>query len=590
MSEIKKALTEAPVLKFYDPGKPVLVSVDASQHGMGACLLQEGHPIAYASRSLNKAERNYAQIEKEMLAIVFGTSKFHEYIYAKPNVNVETDHKPIECLYKKPLGSAPPRIQRMMTKIQNYDIQVKYKPGKELHIADALSRAPAIMYGKSCDKFEVHTISQKPISNEILDKIRNETKKDEILQLLQNTVKAGWPNQKSKNQLNEYWQYRDEITVQDGFLLKGDRIVIPSSLRKEMLSKIHSSHQGIESCRKRARESLFWPHMNSQIADIVSQCTTCNQYQRSQQKQPLKSHDVPDRPWQKVGVDLFHLYNENYVLLIDYYSKYVEISRLTGSTSSKCVIDVLKSQFARHGLPDIVFSDNGPQFSAAEFKQFAGDYGFTHITSSPHYPQSNGMAERAVQSIKQLLKKAKHDKRDPYLALLDYRNTPQGDAGSPAQRLMGRRTKTLLPTVPSLLKPKLPKNVKTHLKQQQNNQKNHFDQHAKPLLPLKPGDKVRVKIAHRHWDQGEVIRQTKDPRSYIVRVKGVNLRRNRRVIRKTNETFVENYDFGESVPLEQENNPEVNEDPVPQVDHPRTSRSGRRLKAKLPCTTCPSCA
>ncbi|PIK34850.1 hypothetical protein BSL78_28328 [Apostichopus japonicus] len=177
------------------------------------------------------------------------------------------------------------------------------------------------------------------------------------------------------------------------------------------------------------------------------------------------------------------------------------------------------------------------------------------------------MAERAVQSIKQLLKKAKHDKRDPYLALLDYRNTPQGDAGSPAQRLMGRRPKTLLPTVPSLLKPKLPKNVKKHLKQQQNNQKNHFDQHAKPLLPLKPGDKVRVKIAHRHWDQGEVIRQTKDPRSYIVRVKGVNLRRNRRVIRKTNETFVENYDFGESVPLEQENNPEVNEDPVPQVDH-----------------------
>jgi len=141
IQDMKEALSSSPVLAYYDPDKPIIVSVDASSEGLGACLIQNEKPVAYTSRVLNSSEKNYAQIEKEALAIVWGCQKFHDYIYGQPDVQVETDHKPIEILYKKPLASAPPHIQRMRLRTQKYDVKVTYKPGKELYIADTLSRA-----------------------------------------------------------------------------------------------------------------------------------------------------------------------------------------------------------------------------------------------------------------------------------------------------------------------------------------------------------------------------------------------------------------------------------------------------------------
>ena len=130
------------MLKFFNPESETRVSVDASSKGIGAVLLQEGCPIAYASKSLTATQQNYAQIEKEMLAIVFGCTKFHDYIYGLPNVTVETDHKPLESILTKPLHAAPARLQRMIMSIQKYPIHVVYKPGKEPLIADTLSRTP----------------------------------------------------------------------------------------------------------------------------------------------------------------------------------------------------------------------------------------------------------------------------------------------------------------------------------------------------------------------------------------------------------------------------------------------------------------
>ena len=139
--ELKKAITTAPVLKYYDEKEDVVLSVDSSKDALGACILQNAHPIAYASRSLNKSKQNYAQIEKEMAAIVFGATKFHEYLYAKGPIHMESDHRRLESLFKKALSQTPPRIQRMMLKVQKYDLHVKYKKGTELYIADTLSRA-----------------------------------------------------------------------------------------------------------------------------------------------------------------------------------------------------------------------------------------------------------------------------------------------------------------------------------------------------------------------------------------------------------------------------------------------------------------
>ena len=177
------------------------------------------------------------------------------------------------------------------------------------------------------------------------------------------------------------------------------------------------------------------------------------------------------------------------------------------------------TQFSRHGIPDKLITDNGPQFSSIIFKQYSKEYGFQHQTASPHYPQSNGLAEKAVQTAKNLIKKAILDKRDPYLALLEYRNTPISDTlGSPAQRLMGRRTKTLLPTSNKLLQPKIikPQTVLKELRDRKAQQKFYYDRHTVDLRPLAVGDKVMMNGKGK-WEPATVITISKDgPRSYIV--------------------------------------------------------------------------
>ena len=142
LNQLKDMATNHPTLKYFDPLKPTKISVDASSKGMGAVLLQDDHPIAYASKSLTPAQQNYAQIEKEMLTIVFGCHKFHDYIYGLPHVSIETDHKPYESILRKPIHVAPAHLQRMIMSVQRYAIQVSYKPAKELLVADTLSRSP----------------------------------------------------------------------------------------------------------------------------------------------------------------------------------------------------------------------------------------------------------------------------------------------------------------------------------------------------------------------------------------------------------------------------------------------------------------
>ena len=175
--------------------------------------------------------------------------------------------------------------------------------------------------------------------------------------------------------------------------------------------------------------------MSRQIKEIVEKCPECVK-ESAPQKEPLLTSRLPEYPWQKVATDLFVLQGVNYLLVVDYFSRYLEVVKLTATTSSK-VIDSLKALFSRHGIPQVVVSDNGPQFSSQEFEEFSKSYGFTHVTSSPHYPQSNGLAERNVKTVKKLLKLSK----DPYLALLNYRSTPLPWCGrSPGELLMGRPT------------------------------------------------------------------------------------------------------------------------------------------------------
>ncbi|XP_046862423.1 uncharacterized protein K02A2.6-like [Xenia sp. Carnegie-2017] len=256
--------------------------------------------------------------------------------------------------------------------------------------------------------------------------------------MLRQYVENGWPDLRSKVDLDvlNYWDFKETLSVQDDLLFKGDRVIIPESLRTDMLKAIHQGHFGSESFKRRAQECLYWPKMSLEIEAEVRKCEICNAHKSHQQKEPLQSHIVPHRPWSKVGADLFELNGRSNLLMVDYYSGFFEIDYLL-NTTSKTVITKMKSQIVRYGIFEDLITDNGPQFRSKEFRAFSLQYGFKHTTSSPGYPKSNGMSERAVQTAKAIIKKAKYDNTDPYLGLLTYRNTPRDEiVGSPAQRLM----------------------------------------------------------------------------------------------------------------------------------------------------------
>ena len=381
-----------------------------------------------------------------------------------------------------------------------------------------------------------------PISDDRLREIQSATEQDEALQVLKTVILEGWSENRSDVPLLAvpYFNDRDELTVQNGIIFKGSRCVIPKSLRPNILSRIHSSHLGIESCLRRARECVYWPLMNSEVKDFISKCTICRTYETAQCKETLMSHDVPQRPWEKVGADLFTLEQKDYLVTTDYYSNFIEIDRLY-DTSSSTVINKLKAHFARYGIPDCVVSDNGPQFNSDAFTKFANTWDFEHCPSSPGHSQSNGKAESSVKTAKKLIKKAKKSQYDPYLALLDHRNTPsQVTSTSPAQKLMNRRTKTLLPTAGKLLLPKTIdiKREREKMKQSQDKQAKNYNKNAKDLPPLQQGDTVRIKPFvknNKEWQQGTVSRRL-DERSYEVITPTSTLRRNRVYLRKTNET------------------------------------------------------
>ena len=214
----------------------------------------------------------------------------------------------------------------------------------------------------------------------------------------------GWPAYPPQQTLlKPYWENRGHLTVVKDLLLYNERIVVPTALRLKVLDQIHEGHLGITKCRARARESVWWPRINSVIQEMISRCQTCAKV-CPEQREHLLTSEWPSHPWERVGTDLFEYEKKTYLLAVDYYSRWVEVRPLQ-NTQAKDVVEALKSIFATHGVPEIVVSDNGPQYASECFQNFTKSYGFTHSTSSPLYPQSNGEAERAVRTMKNILKK-----------------------------------------------------------------------------------------------------------------------------------------------------------------------------------------
>ena len=326
LSQLKEAVTCTPVLRYYNLSDEVTLQCDASKSGLGAALLQNGQPVAYASRALTPAETRYAQIEKELLAIIFACEKFDTYIYGGLVVTVETDHKPLEVIARKGLNSAPQRLQRMLLRLQRYNLEIRYKKGKEMLLADTLSRAFLPKAHVSALVYELEEIDHKaslPVSDASAD--------DPVFQEHRSVIQRGWPLNRADvaRCLYPCFDIRDELTLQGKLVFKGQQLVVPVSLCHELMAATHASNIGVEACLRRARDSLYWPWMTTELKEYITKSEVCMAHRREQSKESIQEHDFAAGPWSKVAVDLCDLGGCTLLVISDYYSNYIEVARIT---------------------------------------------------------------------------------------------------------------------------------------------------------------------------------------------------------------------------------------------------------------------
>ena len=439
--KMKQNLASAPVLSPFSLEADTLLSTDASSYRLGAALFQktkEGlKPIAFASRALSETEQRYAQIEKEALAICWAAEKFYYYLAGR-KFQVETDHKPlISILSKMELAKLPMRVQRFRLRMMKFCYSIRYTPGEKLLIADALSRAP-------CPKRDAGEIDELDISEMIEDLPMSETRRrqlqfstlnDAVCQQIKRYIQYGWPEYKECPQfVKNFYTFKESLTEAGELLFYNNRSFIPLLERQQVLKDIHTGHLGESKCLERAKDLVWWPGLTTEVRDLVKTCATCLKH-RSQPREPLISVPFPERPWWQIGMDLCTVEERgnDYLIIMDYFSRYLIAEKLT-DTTAETVCRTVKKVFSLFGIPNSVISDNGPQFVSDRFKQLMDQWNILHRTSSPKYSQSNGEAERGVQTFKKLIKKNENVDQ----ALLCYRDAPLQNGYSPAQLLMGR--------------------------------------------------------------------------------------------------------------------------------------------------------
>ena len=259
-----------------------------------------------------------------------------------------------------------------------------------------------------------------------------------------------------------------------------------------------------------AREAIYWPGLMSDIENMIQSCVICQKYSRNNPRLPMQSPDLPDFPWQKIGIDFKYLNGNDFLVIVDYYSKYLLVNKISNKTCAS-VISTLKNMFTCFGLPIEIFYDNGQPFSSLEFKNFAKRYQIKLTTSSPLYPRSNGMVERYNQIVKNLFTKViEENSTDPFLSILYYNNTPKNNLPSPAEIMFGRKTRTLLPVNRELLQAQSSyKNdrIKEIQRSNQNKQKMYYNRGTVNLSELKPDQSVLFKNSNNDWIHGKIIKK-----------------------------------------------------------------------------------
>ena len=542
-------LTSPMLVQPFNPSLKTKLLTDASRlHGLGFALLQfdaeeKLRLVCCGSRSLTSCQRNYATIELEALGIKWAIEKCHYYLRGSGHFTVITDHKPLLGIWEKPLADLHnDRLYKFREKLVDYSFDLEWTSGKSHLIADALSRAPVFPGEEDPDLNEqAQSFCQRIEECPATETLLHEAAHDEGYKLLIKHLSAG-ASPKSTSTLKPWAHVWDELSIHDDgvnpklIVFEGRRIVVPSGARRAVLHVLHLAHAGIQKTYQNARQLYYWPGMKNEIVQMTQNCSACQALLPTHVREPLQQSHA-DGPMTHVATDLFHVHGQTWIVVVDRFSGFPWIRRLY-NTDTASVVKVLLDVFLDWGMPKVIRSDGGPQFRS-KFVEFCDRYGIVHELSSAYYPQSNGLAESAVKSMKHLLLKTKDSHEDFRFALLEWRNTPRQDGVSPAQAFLGRRQRTLLPALPDATVPDFAKcpdfQVAKDARQEARRvEKLQHDQHAREVpQPLSVGTKVVVQCprTNRWVEKGVIESVTKNKRSYIILLStGRTLRRNRRFV------------------------------------------------------------
>lgn len=524
----KTLLTEAPILAHYDPELPIILATDASAYGLGAVLSQVNsdgteQPISFASRTLNTSERNYSQLDKEALSLMFGIKRFHNYLYGR-RFTLQTDHKPLTSILGPKQGIPPlaaARLQRWAVILSGYSYNIEYRPTGAHSNADGLSRLP-VPYnqpeGNSEDAtlFMIGQLEALPV---LASSVAAETAADPILKKVVTYLRVGWPDRVPEAFL-PLWRRREELTLEAGCILWGIRVVIPKKLQPQILSDLHQGHPGIVKMKAVARSHVWWSSLDSDIERCTHACEACQVARNLPAKAPLHPWAWPTTAWERIHVDFAGpIQGKMMLVVVDAHSKWPEVITLNSTTAAR-TIAALREMFARFGIPKQLVSDNGPQFTSQEFACFMAQNGVRHTKTAPYHPASNGAVERLVQSVKRGvmagIRSGVSLERALQAFLLRYRTTPHTTTGiSPSTLMLGRELRTRL----DLLRPEL----RARVEDKQATQSKYHNQHC-----TERNLTIGAEVWARNWREGSMwvkarVRDRLGPLSYQVQLENGDL-------------------------------------------------------------------
>lgn len=520
--ELKDKLVQAGSLGYFDKSDRTQIVCDASPVGLGCVLVQinkenESRVIMYASRSLTQVERRYSQTEKEALSIVWACERLHMYLIGI-DFELLTDHKPLQFIFS-PRSKPSARIERWILRLQPYKYTVRYIPGSS-NIADPMSRLlPEKIQAEEKDlcnaenyiRFVANESSPVALSTEVIE---SESIKDTDLIEIQAALKNNkWHEVSNK----AYLPIRHELSALGNLVLRGTRIVLPSSLCDQVLQLGHEGHPGIVVMKQRLRSKLWWPGMDKDIESYCKQCYSCQLVGQAEKPEPMKRRELPSQPWEHLSADCLGPLpsGDNILVVIDYYSRWYEVFYLKTITSAK-IIQCLKSLFTTHGLPISLQTDNAQNFNSEEFQEYLESVNVEHRNTTPLWPQANGEVERQNRSLMKRIRIAHAENKDwkeeiqNYLMM--YRSTPQSTTGvSPAEMLFKRKMRTKLPEMTEF--GEVDMEVRDRDSERKGRGKIYADnrRNARPC-DIKEGDRVLVKQNQRKNKLSTVF----NPKSMLV--------------------------------------------------------------------------